>query len=128
MKFTKDTPWGRADSVTDLGAGLFSVGTPSHGGLFVPDDLLERMPFGVRFSNSYSGADSNWFEEDCEWALPVISFPELFDMRMCYYAVRTIGGRIRAKGEYFYSAAEWLASEAGEPARAKGGQYKEAAA
>jgi hypothetical protein len=113
-----NTPWGMADSVEKLNAGILRVGTPGHGGLFVPHELIAKMPRALAESNSYSGPGSNWFEEDCEWALPVIAFPELFDARDCYYAVRTVGHDTKL-GEYFYSASQWLVSDAGKPARDK---------
>lgn len=103
-----NTPWGRADLIEPLGSGIFKVGTPEHGGIFVPDDLIARLPDALCRQNGYSGF-GNWFEEDLEWALPVIAFPELFSARLCYYAVLSIRAYNDAKpGEYLFSAARWL--------------------
>lgn len=124
----QSTPWGHADSVKEIAPGIHTVSTPSHGGFHVSDELLAQMPFALRMSNSYSGTGSDWFEEDCEWALPVLAFPALFGARYCHHAVRTVDGRERKAGEYFYSAAQWLASPAGDAVRAKAGTFIEAAA
>lgn len=114
------TPWGNANHVQVLQSGILSVSTPGHGGLFVPDELLAKMPGVLAQSNGYSGAGSNWFEEDCEWALPVVAFPELFDARKCQAAVATIQGYAKSNpGEYFYSANQWLASKSGIPVKAR---------
>lgn len=34
------TPWGVADDIQHIGGGIYRVDTPSHGGYFVPPELL----------------------------------------------------------------------------------------
>lgn len=110
-----NTPWGRADQVTPIGTqGIFMASTASHGGLFVPDELLAQMPEELRGSNSYSGC-ANWFEEDIEWAIPVLAFPDQFPPSTCDAAVKTIKYyEDRKPDEYLYSAAQWLAGPGGQ--------------
>jgi hypothetical protein len=73
-----NTPWGKADSVDEIGEGIYSVSTPSHGGFFVPSALVAKMdPGKVAFSKRSSGSE-NWFEEDCAVAFVVEAFPHLF--------------------------------------------------
>lgn len=115
-----NTPWGQADHVKPSGDnGILFVSTPSHGGLFVPDELLGRMPRALKGSNSYSRG-KNWFEEDVEWAIPVIAFPEEFPAKECKAAVETIEAYGNKKpGEYLYSAVKWLAGPGGDAVKEK---------
>lgn len=66
-----DTPWGRADNYEDIGQGIMSVSTPSHGGYFVPPSVLRIMPKGLVNRDG-------WYEEDCEWCKVAVAFPHLF--------------------------------------------------
>ena len=63
------SPWGRIDNVTPLGPEAVSVTTPSHGGIWVTPDALERIPQPLR-ATAYSGG--GWFEEDCDWCIPYL--------------------------------------------------------
>lgn len=77
--FSKDTPWGRAQHVTELGQGIKGVDTPGHGGIYVPDELLPRISeAGRRHAKRWSRSE-NWYEEDCSWAYVALAFPDLFD-------------------------------------------------
>jgi hypothetical protein len=80
------TPWGIADCVVTLGEvnkgtcsyAILSVSTPSHGGIYVPPALLDRIPERHRaYAKRWSGSES-WYEEDCAWAAVALAFPELF--------------------------------------------------
>lgn len=115
MEFTRNTPWGHADTVKTVGdQGIRFVSTPSHGGIFVPDMLMAKMPEALKGSNSYSGC-GQWFEEDVEWAIPVLAFPEQFPKADCKAAVETIGFYAGKKvDEYLYSVVQWLASPQGD--------------
>lgn len=64
------TPWGLADDVKEIAPGITSVGTPSHGGF--------RLSAGRQTSMPHAFRKGEWYEEDCEWSLVVLSFPEAF--------------------------------------------------
>lgn len=73
-----NTPWGVAEFVSHIGEGIWSVDTMSHGGYFVPTELVAKMdPAKVAYSAEWSGSP-NWFEEDCAVAFVVEAFPHLF--------------------------------------------------
>ena len=73
-----NTPWGRSQSVKDLGSGVLSVTTASHGGIYVPVDQLKRIPREAQdYAKRWSGS-KHWYEEDCAWAHVAVSMPELF--------------------------------------------------
>jgi hypothetical protein len=71
-----DTPWGRAQHATELGLGLVSVSTASHGGIYVPESLLVCISQRYRaWAKKWSGSES-WYEEDCCWAAVAVHFRE----------------------------------------------------
>ena len=66
------TPWGQADSQTELAPGIISYGTPSHGGIWLSAERQAQLPAGVdNFMH-----DLRWWEEDCDWAVPYILFKD----------------------------------------------------
>lgn len=66
------SPWGGVQHATEIGPGLWSVSTAGHGGMLLSPERNAVMP-------DYLRADSGWYEEDCEWSLVALVFPELFD-------------------------------------------------
>jgi hypothetical protein len=76
--FTRNTPWGPAQTAQDIGRGVIAVTTASHGGLFVPDELLPAIsPTGQAEARRWCGSP-NWYEEDCCLAYVAVALPELF--------------------------------------------------
>jgi hypothetical protein len=88
------TPWGESQHVTPYGRGIKFVSTGSHGGFFVPGELLPEMPPLLRVMgqswnatiNNDAGAEfidlstvGRWYEEDCEACMVVIAFPLMFE-------------------------------------------------
>lgn len=73
------TPWGSADNVTHLAPGMASVSTPGHGGIKLsPARNKEVDPTWAR--------GNGFYEEDCEWAITAITFPEGFSEEHQRYA------------------------------------------
>jgi hypothetical protein len=80
------TPWGKADLVTDLGGNVSVVSTPSHGGIRVPfETLLNALsPAQLAYCQSLGFSRigvTNWayFEEDCDALIPLLCLPGLFE-------------------------------------------------
>lgn len=71
-----NTPWGYADSQRRVADGITFASTPSHGGYHLNParhaELLARFP---RFTTWAGGP---WYEEDSDWAVVAITFPEAF--------------------------------------------------
>jgi len=66
------TPWGIADSKVKLAEGIVSVGTPSHGGIWLSTERIQQLPEGLdNFMH-----DTRWWEEDCDWCVPYIIFKD----------------------------------------------------
>jgi hypothetical protein len=64
------TPWGKSDYCQEENAGIKFYGTPSHGGYYVPAKVNRLLPVFMRLENGRDGA--GWYEEDCDWCLPVV--------------------------------------------------------
>lgn len=100
------SPWGEVQDARHVGQGVYFVSTASHGGLYVPKGMLDAMPAVLR-CNRYSGG-GQWFEEDVEWALPVVWRPELFGFEHVDAARRTLLS-YRGRASIYAAAAEWVA-------------------
>jgi hypothetical protein len=61
------TPWGAAQVVTELAAGITFVSTAGHGGVKLDAAHNRRMP-------EYMRRLGGWYEEDCDWCLPFVVF------------------------------------------------------
>ena len=85
-KETMQTPWGMADTVRHLDHGIIAVTTPSHGGYYVPPETRKKMPAPALTT----WAGPGWYEEDCDWALVALSFPDLFPPAAIEHAKRTV--------------------------------------
>lgn len=67
----KTSPWGRIQDIKSFGIGIDFVGTASHGGFKLDSKRNAQVPEPFRNKNG-------WYEEDCEAAFVIMSFPELF--------------------------------------------------
>jgi hypothetical protein len=79
------TPWGLSHSATDV-AGDGSVvwyTTPGHGGFKLDAAANSKVPAALRLKDG-------WYEEDCEAARVIVSFPELFSADRCSAAVEAL--------------------------------------
>jgi hypothetical protein len=69
------SPWGAVEHVTQLAEGIWQIDTASHGGIFLSDQRMAEMPVERRETKYSKGG---WFEEDCDWALVAVTFPDAF--------------------------------------------------
>lgn len=70
------TPWGIADSMKIIAPGITWYSTPSHGGYHLSDERIKAMPPALRDFKPWAG--EGWYEEDCDWCVVVLAFPEYF--------------------------------------------------
>lgn len=70
------SPWGTPDDTHEIAPGLWSVGTPSHGGFLISAERRAAMPAHLRDVPTFAGG--NAYEEDCDVALVIVAFPENF--------------------------------------------------
>lgn len=71
------TPWGKADSAEKIAEGITFYSTPSHGGVKLSPERLASMPAMLREIKPFAGP--GWYEEDCDYSLVVLAFPECFE-------------------------------------------------
>ena len=77
------TPWGESQSVKHIADGIVSVSTASHGGYILSDERNRQMPDCLRI-------DEGWYEEDCDWALVAVAFPQFFEKKDVECATSTL--------------------------------------
>jgi hypothetical protein len=72
---------GHRRSVTEVAPGIVSVSTPSHGGIHLSSERIAEMPKPLQdfvpFRRPQSGL-GQWFEEDCDWSVVALAFPQFF--------------------------------------------------
>lgn len=72
----RETPWDEAQQVEEIAPGIVWCSTASHGGYWLSDKRCQEMPEPYRSAPRWAG--KNWFEEDCDWCLVYLAFPEVF--------------------------------------------------
>lgn len=70
------TPWGQSDCQYHVAGGIVSYSTPSHGGYHLSAARQKQLHASAHVNNSYNGPA--WWEEDCDWAVVFLSFPNEF--------------------------------------------------
>ena len=76
------TPWGEPQSVEEVAEGITFVSTASHGGYHLSPEKNQVV-------NEIWRRQDNWYEEDCDWAIVAITFPEFFTKEDVSNARRT---------------------------------------
>lgn len=66
-----ETPWGTSQTVREIAPGILDVSTAGHGGIRLSPERNALVP-------DYMRNPSGWYEEDIEWAIPAVVFPEAF--------------------------------------------------
>lgn len=96
------SPWGAIDGIVVFAPGVALITTSSHGGFWLSRERLAAVPVEwreARFGRAKFAA-SPWFEEDCDWTMVALTFPELFPPEHVELATRIFD--------------DWLAPELGE--------------
>ena len=71
MMTPKTSPWGKVQFCEQIAEGIVSVSTAGHGGLKLSAKRNNQIPEEARIH-------TGWYEEDCEWAIVALVFPEEF--------------------------------------------------
>jgi hypothetical protein len=104
------TPWGPAQSVEQIADGIELVDTAGHGGLRLSAErwelIMEAFPTQTRY------AADGWLEEDCDFTLAVLLWPESFPASYAQAAITMLREKDPADaakwGDYFAPAREWF--------------------
>ncbi len=70
-RISASTPWGGSQLATIYAEGVVSHETSGHGGFHLSSDRNLQVDAAVRSA-------TGWYEEDCEWAIVALTFPDLF--------------------------------------------------
>lgn len=73
------TPWGPAQQSRKIAPGIMEYSTAGHGGIHLSESRLAQLPEGAR---KPMWAGRGWYEEDCDWAVPFLSFPAEFEANL----------------------------------------------
>lgn len=99
-----NTPWGKAQEVKEIADGITRASTASHGGYRISAERHHAMPDVLRAHEPYAGR--HWYEEDCDWAVVALAFPDEFKPYDVFQAVRMA----RFRQDYFKAVRAWLDS------------------
>jgi hypothetical protein len=69
-----DTPWGKAQTTEAITDGMIAYTTAGHGGIKLSEERFERMPEPYKSVAPFAGR--LWYEEDADWALVALAFPD----------------------------------------------------
>ncbi len=78
-----NSPWGAVQYRRMIAPGVVLVETASHGGAFVTKEAQARIPEVLRSADRF-------YEEDCEIAAIIATWPEYFTSDAQVYAARQI--------------------------------------
>ncbi len=70
-RMSATTPWGGSQLATIYAEGVVSHSTSGHGGFHLSPGRNRQVDASVRSAGG-------WYEEDCEWAIVALTFPDLF--------------------------------------------------
>jgi hypothetical protein len=96
------SPWGRVEDVREFGDGVVFVSTAGHGGFWLSADRHRALQSRHGFKTFAGGA---WYEEDCDAAVVVVAFSDLFDVP----TVERATAAVLARPAYYGNVCEhWL--------------------
>ncbi|MCM2502013.1 DUF7007 domain-containing protein, partial [Neorhizobium galegae] len=70
-RMAASTPWGGSQLAMIYAEGIVSHSTSGHGGFHLSSDRNLLVDASVRSAGG-------WYEEDCEWAIVALTFPDIF--------------------------------------------------
>lgn len=83
IRMSASTPWGGSQMAVIYAEGIVAHATASHGGFHLSPERNAKVHRALR-------RQVPWYEEDAEWAIVAISFPDLFTTRERSAADKTI--------------------------------------
>jgi hypothetical protein len=83
IKIGSRSPWGKVNHVSEVAPGIQSCSTPGHGGFKLDRKHNEKVPAPLR-------QKSGWYEEDCRYAVVLVTFPEHFSQSQVRGAHKTL--------------------------------------
>ncbi|WP_295405457.1 hypothetical protein [uncultured Thiocystis sp.] len=112
------TPWGDSQREKRFANGIVFFSTAVHGGFYVDPARRADMPEAIQNAITWVRLPG-WYEEDQDWALVALAFPEHFDARACFSA---LAAARCAANVWQLDLARYLESTQGRACAAKAGQ------
>lgn len=78
MSAPLSTPWGLAQHRKEMIPGVWSVDTAGHGGFWLSPERRDQLPAWARLAPSTYCSKPEWWEEDCEAAIPLLVWLDEF--------------------------------------------------
>lgn len=74
----RSTPWGHPDTMYRIAPGWVNFCTPSHGGYWLHPSRNTKVPLKYRQATFCGQGLKGFYEEDCDWCIPVLVFRDEF--------------------------------------------------
>jgi hypothetical protein len=75
----KDSPWGAVQDQDSYCPGVTRVSTAGHGGIAVAEGIAHKhLSEEARRRAGFHHSGYYWYEEDCDWAIPIYELPVLW--------------------------------------------------
>jgi hypothetical protein len=87
---TTSTPWGTPQTTTEIAPGIIAYTTASHGGYYLSPERVAEMPKPLSEFQPWAGP--NFYEEDCDWSVVALAFPQFFPPDAIQAAHATLKG------------------------------------
>jgi hypothetical protein len=104
-----------------MAPGIVCYSTPSHGGYWLSPERVAEMPKPLREFKPFAGP--NFYEEDADWSIVALAFPQLFPADAIPAALATLKhykpelyAQVEGKSRWgIYYADKEMAQETGDP-------------
>jgi hypothetical protein len=84
------TIWGKSQTSRKIVRGITFYATASHGGFKLSKTKNDQVPDYMKKSTHCQDGVNGWYEEDCDWSIVVLFFPELFPEKTYKTALEVI--------------------------------------
>jgi hypothetical protein len=79
------TPWGLSDQSKKIAVGINFYSCARHGGFKLSEGRMNKLPEEIKAIKTFERR--GWYEEDCDWSLVALAFPEAFDEETLKHAI-----------------------------------------
>ncbi len=92
------SPWGAVQTSRVYAEGIVFVSTASHGGFFLDAERNKAVP-AERQAITWNGGQgrAGWYEEDVDWCLVALAYPDHFDAKSVDAARSTFENWLKPK-------------------------------
>ncbi len=74
----RDSIWGQVQDAEEIAPGWWNVSTAGHGGMILSAARVADISPDILARTFREQGEHGIFEEDCDWCVPVLTWPEEF--------------------------------------------------